>query len=434
MNAMQRDSAVRLAATVVSVAAGAVAAVITARWLGPSGKGVVALLTLLGLLLTRVAVLSLGEAAVVLVGKRRVERSHAIGVVLATSVMTSLVAALVFAAAAIALVDPDSDSVWIAVAIGCVSIPVFVYADVFGQLLLLDSRVIRSSLAFAISSIVTLIGTVVFVVPLDLGIPGAMGGTALGGAAGAAAAVRMDLLARPRRDRRVLRQALAYGVPAEAGVVLTQAAARLDLLVVFAIVGSASAGIYSVALTIGALVGLVPSAIAFAAFPRLAQVRAQPTATVARLGRLAGLGGFLSAILIGFAAAIGIPVLFGDEFSSATAPSLILIGAGVIWGVQWTLARATAALGDPRLLLSSFGTALVVMLALDALLVPTAETTGAAAASAVGSVAGLAVCLRHLRAQGLGPAQLIPGPEDFGAFIRVATSVGGDLRRLSSSS
>ncbi len=87
----------------------------------------------------------------------------------------------------------------------------------------------------------------------------------------------------------MLRRALAYGVPAESGVLLTQAAARLDLLLVFAFSGSAAAGVYSVALTIGALVNLAPSAIAFAAFPRLAQQQQgqAAAATLARLARLA---------------------------------------------------------------------------------------------------------------------------------------------------
>ena len=434
MSGVPRDSAVRLAATLVSYLAGAVVAVITARWLGPSGKGIAALIGLLAGLVTRVAVLSLGEAAVVLVGKGAARREAAIGVVLAFSAWSSLAGAAVFAGVAVALLSPDSGSVWAAIGLGALSIPLLVLTDVFSQLLLLEKRVMGASVVFAVVSLVTLIATAILIIPLDLEVPGAVAATAVGGIAGVVTAVRGDLLVAPRLDRIVLRKALAYGIPAESGVLLTQAAARLDLVLVFALAGSADAGIYSVALTVGALANLAPAAIAFAAFPRLAR---QPDVegsipVLARLGRMAVLSSILTALPIAAGAAVVIGPLFGQEFEAAVVPAVILTAAGVAWGLQWTLTRAVAALGKPALLVSSFGTALVVMVGLDLVLIPSNGLDGAAVASGIGSLAGLAVCLRALRAHGLGFRELVPTGADLGVLknlLAAALSASGSLLR-----
>src|SRR5215213_7353171 len=156
MVGMRRDSMWRLVAIAGAYLAGGVAAVITARWLGPSGRGIVALIGLTTLLFTRCAALSLGEAAVVLVGKASVDRERAIGVVLGASAPTSVAGLFACGIVTAVLLTPDSASIWLSVAIGAGSIPLFVFVDVFSQLMLLDQRVIRASAVFGLGSLVTL--------------------------------------------------------------------------------------------------------------------------------------------------------------------------------------------------------------------------------------------------------------------------------------
>lgn len=424
---MRRDSTVRLAATLLSYLAGAIAAVITARWLGPSGKGVVALIALLSGLLTRFAVISLGEAAVVLVGKGNVPRDRAVGMVVATIGATSVGAAVVFIGITFLLVDPTDSSTWLAILFGAISIPILAFSDALSQFLLFEKRVIRSSVVFATGSVVTLLAVGVLLIGFDLGIAGAVAGTAIGGLASVAVAVQAELLSPPRFDRSVLRQALSYGIPAESGVLLTQAAARIDLLLVFAISGSSAAGVYSVALTIGSLVNLAPSAIAFAAFPRLAQRPSgtEATATVARLTRLAAASAVISGVAFAAFSAVAIGPLFGDEFDSALGPALILIAAGIPWGMQWTVARGIAALGSPALLFRSFGVTVVAMVLLDLALIPLFDLTGAAIGSAAATCLGLAVCFRHIRHEGISLTEMMPRISEVAA-LRHPAGVAGD--------
>ena len=117
----------------------------------------------------------------------------------------------------------------------------------------------------AVTSAGVLAGLVVLVVILDSGLVGAVAATGCGMLLGGSLVVQPALLRRPRlgrRGRAFLKSAVPYGLRVEAGYLMTQGAARLDLLVVFALSGTIATGVYSVALTIGILIGVAPAALA----------------------------------------------------------------------------------------------------------------------------------------------------------------------------
>src|SRR5215218_8856337 len=66
------NSVSRLTADVVGLVLAMVAAVVTARWLGPAGKGVLSTLTFLAGLFVVACTAGLGDAAVVEINSRRV--------------------------------------------------------------------------------------------------------------------------------------------------------------------------------------------------------------------------------------------------------------------------------------------------------------------------------------------------------------------------
>jgi hypothetical protein len=77
------------------------------------------------------------------------------------------------------------------------------------------------------------------------------------------------------------------------------------------------------------------------------------------------------------------------------------------------LGRSAAALGDPNLLARSFGVSLVVMVVLDLAVIPLAGLYGAASVSLISSIAGLIVCIRTYRSNGVSVTELLPRPSDF---------------------
>lgn len=216
------------------------------------------------------------------------------------------------------------------------------------------------------------------------------------------------------RERGPLHAALeASGVPTDA---LGCRSGRDYPLAASRLAGPAAAGHYSIALTLGSLVVMVPNSLTLATFPRIAQLGDEEAlALVGRSCRLAVLG------LVAFAAALSlsvplvVPLVFGPAYAPAVAPTLILIAGGIPWGGQWLLARSAAARGYPWLLARTFGSSLVAMLALDFLLVPRLGIIGAALASSVAPVLGLTVCILWYRRNWGGlfqPRQFLPGADD----------------------
>jgi O-antigen/teichoic acid export membrane protein len=200
--------------------------------------------------------------------------------------------------------------------------------------------------------------------------------------------------------------------------------ARLDLILVFRFSGATEAGGYSVALTIGALVGSAPIAVSYASFPRLATLQDAParllTLQVFRIGIAAAIS---AAALLGAVSPFVIPLIFGRAYRPAIAPTLFLVPAGVLWSGQWLLCRASAARGVPRPLLVSFATSFLSMVALDLILIGPYGAVGAAVAATVSPALGLAVAVRYYRADGWNLAGFVPRRQDFVDFVRAARAM-----------
>jgi O-antigen/teichoic acid export membrane protein len=422
-----RNSAARFAAELAVAAVGAISAVITARWLGPAGKGTAAALSFLAAILMRTGQMGLGESGIVFVGKRIVTPARAFAANLGAVLVTGGVATLAFFAIASWQIDSGSSAV-LAFGAGVLAGAVL---DVFTSALVMRQRVVQASLVILVLSVASLAGTILFVVILSLGVAGAGLGLLFGACTGlclAAALVDRNLLATPSWNRSYLRRAVPYGLRLEASSIVSLAAARLDLLLVYSILGASYAGNYSIALTLGGLVGIAPFAISYAAFPQLAY-SASGTADdlAARTFRVGLIASAVLAVALAVASVLLLTVIFGAAFSPALTPTLILLGSSVLFGGQWTLARSEAARGKPNLILRSFAATLGLMVALDLILIPPFHLVGAALASTVAYGLGLAICVWERRGRGAHQlAALIPRGGD---VLDLAHGIRSLLRR-----
>jgi O-antigen/teichoic acid export membrane protein len=221
----------------------------------------------------------------------------------------------------------------------------------------------------------------------------------------------------PRLIGGYLAPAFRLGVALQVSNLLVLLTARLDLILVYRLSGATEAGGYSVALTIGALVGAVPIAVSYASFPRLASLDEEQgralTVQVVRVGMAAAIS---AGALLAVASPVVIPFVFGSDYSSAIVPTLILVPGGILWSGQWLLCRAAAARGFPRPLLLSFGGSFLAMLAMDLLLIGPFGGKGAAAAATLAPAIGLLVPLRYYNRAGSELRTFVPGRADFLAF------------------
>lgn len=432
---LRTNSVARLMADLLGIGFAFVAATITARLLGPAGKGYYSSLVLLGGLLIQVFAAGLGEAAIVLAGRARVTlHDAASATMLAILPLGILAAGLFWATAGVVLGAPSSDDSY-SIAAGSLLVGINVWYTTVVSFLVAQERVAVVALLSIVGNTITTAALLLLLAWAGLGVSGALLAGALGSCVTLVTAVvllrRADVSLRPRWRKRYLPSAARLGAALQFSNVLVLLTARLDLILVYRLSTPAAAGSYSIALTIGALVGAAPIAISYAAFPRLAYVdddEAQElTAQVFRMGIAAAV---VSGIVLASVTPLAVPLIFGREYLDAVAPTLLLVPGGVLWSAQWLLCRAAAARGLPRPLVASFAVSFTVMTALDFVLIGPFGATGAAIASLVGPIFGLLTAVLLYRSHWhLSWRLLVPGFADVTAFAETAKHLVRQARR-----
>jgi O-antigen/teichoic acid export membrane protein len=185
-----------------------------------------------------------------------------------------------------------------------------------------------------------------------------------------------------RASVELAKKVLAYGFRGGVGTVVLLLNARLDFLIVGAIVGPAQLGIYAVASRFAELLRLPPLAVNYVLYPELAAADPHTATTRARsLISRVGIATAALAIPLALIATFAIPFFYGAEFRPAVAPTYVLLlglSLGGVGGVitAWLFARAHPGLSS---LAQTAG--LVVTVTLDLALIPVFGIMGAAVAS-----------------------------------------------------
>lgn len=423
---IRRNSLARLMAIGTKTALGFATAVLTARWLGPSGKGTLSTLLFLTAILTYVSSLGLGDAAVVLTRGRVDDLRVAAATTTPFIFLASVAASATFWIVGIFATWTGIKSSLIAAS---VLLPLLTLVYVVTAFHNAQEHLVLTSRATVINSVFEAAALVLFIVVLNLGILGGI----LAAIAGAIAALvvlipplsRAGISLRPSFHRNYLARALRFGAVNESAFLLVALSQRLDMLIVYAIAGEAPAGRYAIALSVSQLTSYGAGAVIFAAFPRLASLSPDDSLQLTtRLARLTGTATILSCILTAAITPILIPLFFGPGFRAAVPPALILLLGALPWSLQRLLCLSASAQERPWIYFRSFGSSLIMMVVLDLILVPRIGTTGAAIGFVLATIFGSAICVDwYRRHRGLRVRDLIPRSGD-------AREVAGIIRTL----
>ncbi len=405
------------------MASSLLASIVTARALGPDGKGLFSSLTFLSAMVMHLFSAGLGDAAIVMVGQGKATLQRAASATLAAGLCSAGLGMGALWTACLVAFRSEWTDMRAAVVITCLGLPIFLCAYHLSYLLSAQERVPASSAVLATMNAFTTAGLWLFLAGLGLSIAGGALAGVVGAAFGLALAAtlvrRSGILLAPRWDTVYVVSALRYGPPVAASYLVSIMLQRADLLVVHALAGSGAAGHYSIGLTIGALTALPPIAISNATFPRIAKLpAAEANDLMVRTCRLGVAAAAISAVVMSAITPAAVPLLFGSEFVPAVGPTLILVPSGLVWSAQWLLCRAWAARGRPWLLMTSFGISLALMIGLDLLAVPRFGIVGAATVSVIAPAVGLAISLYAYRRSPTWPHPIVaflPRIDDFRA-------------------
>lgn len=390
------------AASVTAAVVSLVNVLITARYLGPAGRGNVALVTSIAGVTSTLATMGVEQANVNIAPRFPAARpalaanSLALAVALGT-VAATFVGALTVVAPGIAGALPTA---LLVLALG--AIPILVARTYLGSLLEGDYRFAVNNAArlAAPASGVVVNGALAIagVLTATTAIVTWVAGQTLGAIVlGWYLSRRGAGFGRPRAD--LARRSLAFGAKAHVGRVANVGNYRLDQWLVGTLAGSRELGLYSVAVAWSEVLFFVPTTLATVQRPDLVRsTRAEAARRAARVFRAAVLLTIPATLLLIALAPVLCTVIFGASFGGSVDDLRVLaLGAYGVIAVK-LLGSALTAQGRPLLVSVAVGLGLVGTVVLDLLLIPGHGGLGAAIASTVAySIAGVAAAALFVR-------------------------------------
>lgn len=207
------------------------------------------------------------------------------------------------------------------------------------------------------------------------------------------------------------RSVVAYGARAQFGNLLELINLRLDVLMLGALAGPATLGVYAVASKAAELMRLPANAANFVLYPRFARLEPAAAASEVRalLPRVAGLT-VLATPVLAAGAVVALPALFGPSFQAAVVPACVLLLGLAFEGAAAVSTAYLCGVGRPGANSIGIGLGVLLTVVLDLALIPRFGALGAAAASSAAYLA--TTCLLTLLALRLSgrrhPATLRP--------------------------
>lgn len=403
----RRRSLETFATLIVSTAVAAVYAVLIARSLGPSGKGVLSVL----FLLPGVAALAAGgafELANTYFGAARPDDRPRLA---ANSWLVAAVGgglAGVLVVGVLAAIGTRFGATWPQLVAVCATIPPTIAQRLLGNLILASGRV-RTFNALAVVGQVLLL-------PLTAAGFAVIGKTVNAVVMAYVASQAITLFAtiaaarfgRARPSPPLLQESFRYGSVGLLANIVQFFNYRLDFFLLASLASPAAVGVYSIAVTIGELLWKLPTAASTILFPRVASTREHDPEFTARVSRIV-----VALTIAGGAAITGIsyvliPLVFGERFSGAFVPLLLLLPGIVALGLTAIISSHFAGRGELKWSTYAAVLGLVLTVALCIVLIPPYGASGAALAStAAYSITTLAMVAVFSRRFHVGVADLL---------------------------
>lgn len=363
---------------------------ITARWLGPEGKGIVTIVLILVPMLGLFLGGGMGMANVYFAGSRRIETKTLLGNTLVYTGSSAIVCILLVSGALLlGWVDQFLPgipywAVWLAVGI----FPLTLFQSNLVAMLRGLGHIYAANIVEVSLNMALLVCTALLVIGLRLDVAGALLAFGLSQLVGLAVAcswlLRLEDSLPFACDWRTMGQMLWFGVRGWFGRLLQFFNYRLDAFIVNFFLGPASAGIYSVAVVLVELLWQLPNAVGFVLLPRVA---AEQTSNKQRItGRvfLITMGiTCLGAIALAVGGSYAISLIFSDAFSAAYVPMLVLLPGVVLLGGARVLISDIVGRGYPLYASITSGISLVISVSSGLYLIPRYGIMGAAAASSI---------------------------------------------------
>ncbi len=433
-NILAKSVTVNLAGRVGYLVVGFVAAIVLARLLGPSARGLLGLMISFNSVALVVTTIGVPLAIVYFASLREADQGALLGnsvlqAVLLTVVLVPL-SMLFYHLLADAFGEGQGGSTWILVTalVPITFLDWTTHGQVQGMLLFgrFSALLVLSRIAYAVA-IALLVGA------LDLGVTGGVIATAVGSLAMIAGSLKPILAkSKLRLDMSLMRETLHYGWRVQLGSLFQLTNGRLDVLVMQFFRPLSQVGYYVVAQTIAELVITLANAFQSSVMPLITSYegdgRAEQTSidSIRHHGILATVAVFANAVFGTLVILIG----YGEEFRPAIGPMLILLPGIWFLGMGIVIQGDLSGRARPGLSSALAGMSAAITIVLDFALIPPLGMYGGAIASVVAyTTFGIASLIALGRVSGIPWHELaIPTRADFAGYWVVIRRASAAVR------
>lgn len=371
-----------------------VASIVVARYIGPAGKGILAVLGVIAGLAMQMGNLGLHAATAHFAAREAgaLARIAWASLLLAPAIGVGLIAALGTLASLLPALVPNVP--WLLLTLTLLTLPFGLLTLFFQNILLGQQRVGAYNLLDVGSRAVALPLVLVILIGLGGGVRELVAAGLLMSVVTATTAVRLAFsgVKGPFAfDPQLLGNMLWYGFRSYLSSLFAFLIIRSDMLLVNYFLGAAQAGIYAIAVSLADLLLVFPTAVGTMLFPRVSSRPEDDGSLTAAACRHTAAGMIVFCLAAGILAQPLILLLYGGAFSGAAAPFFLLLPGILALSLETIFMNDLAGRGLPPIVIVVPAVGLVLNLILNLAFIPRFGLLAAAASSSFAYGAMLAI-------------------------------------------
>jgi O-antigen/teichoic acid export membrane protein len=418
-----------LSARIATLGLALISSIVLARWLGPEGRGLFALVLLLPGLAKSVGLLGLDQANAVYAGlapegrRALVWQSAAVAGVMGSLVALGSMWFVVLGAPGFSALVRGP--VWLYL-VPLAIIPAGMASEYWGAILRGMNRILLLNVVEVGTKVPSVLLIAIFVVWLRLDVAGAVWTELVMGVG--TAALMLVLLAqvgavgRPVFDKALWKRTWQFALPVYCAAIMTFLNYRVDQFIIAALLPPEQLGFYVIAVDLAERLWILTGAVATALLPHLTNSPRRDPALAAVVARHVMFWTGVAALLVFVLGDVVVRILYSSAFAPATAalrwllPGILMLTAGKV------LVAELAAREKIRFTVWLGCAAVLINIIANLVLIPPMGISGAALASSISySFVSVVVIRYYLRETRLSWTVLVPCRSDlftYGALSR----------------
>ncbi|MFC4025137.1 flippase [Oceanobacillus longus] len=365
--------------------------IITARFLGPEGKGIVTAIFVIPNLLVSIADLGIRQATAYYVGKKIYNPTKVYSSILLMWVATSITSILI--AVIYYLTGPSEQYGWLLLTIPIATIPFMLLNKYIEGLFSGLQQVNAINIKNLIGFFVNLITICILVVFLGLGIYGASIATMLTALITmlfSVIIIKRFVIIEFKYEKGIAKSLVSKGIIYAIALFVLNLNYKIDIIFLERLTTPTDVGIYSIGVSLSELIWQIPAAMGMVLFSKSANSKLENEAVnrSTKLLRISWIPVITLSLCFWFLAPHIIEMLYGNDFIQSVSVIRLLL-PGVIAMVVFKILNADlAGRGYPLFALRVYLFALVINMILNFTLIPNFGIEGAAVASTISYTIG----------------------------------------------